>query len=136
MWIMLCTITTIKTRVIVRHHPLSRVPLQRLVGRRGGYGLGLEQAFCTHYNHRTRLEWCRSPIPAQSVFRWQGRCIVGRLLRGQECDNTRDQISEFFLRVESRFGGGLIVKSSLNANRQPCACELAQIVATTRRRVN
>ena len=74
------------------------------------------------------MEWCKSPIPwgdtvpAQSVFRWQGRCIVGRLLTGQERSNTRDQTSEACLRVESRFGGGLIVKSSLNANRQ-----LAQI---------
>ena len=73
---------------------------------------------------------CRSPIPwggtapARSVFRWQGRCIVGRLLTGQERGNTRDQIGESCVGVESRFGGGLIVKASLNANRQPC--ELAQ----------
>ena len=54
----------------------------------------------------------------------KGQCIVGRFLAGQEHGNTRDHIGESCLRVGSRFGGGLIVKSPCNANCQPC--ELAQ----------
>ena len=72
----------------------------------------------------------RSPIPlgdtspAQSKLRWQGQCIVGCLLTCQERGNTRDHIGESCPRVESRFGGGMIGKSSLNANCQ--RRELAQ----------